>query len=131
MSMNRFNIPKWKFAIAALLGCSALSSINAYAETPERPRLAPTLSGGSLSRVMIVVNASGYKVGDSQVVDLSWSGTKADKVDIYRDGSPLAGSRSNNGSYTDTIDRQGGGSYLYEVCEAGSKNCSNIAGVVF
>ena len=131
MSMNRFNIPKWKFAIAAVLGCSALSSINAYAETPERPRLAPTLSGDSLSRVMIVVNASGYKVGDSQVVDLSWSGTKADKVDIYRDGSPLAGSRSNNGSYTDTIDRQGSGSYLYEVCEAGSKNCSNIAGVVF
>ena len=129
--MNRFNIPKWKFAMAALLGCSALSSISAYAETPERPRLAPTLSGGSLSRVMIVVNASGYKVGDSQVVDLSWSGTKADKVDIYRDGSPLAGSRSNNGSYTDTIDRQGSGSYLYEVCEAGSKNCSNIAGVVF
>ena len=129
--MNRFNIPKWKFAIAAVLGCSALSSINAYAQTPEAPRLAPTLSGGSLSRVMIVVNASGYKVGDSQVVDLSWSGTKADKVDIYRDGSPLAGSRSNNGSYTDTIDRQGSGSYLYEVCEAGSKNCSNIAGVVF
>jgi hypothetical protein len=114
-----------------LLGCNALTSINAYAETPETPRLAPTLSGDSLSRVMIVVNSNAHKVGDSQVVDLSWSGTKADKVDIYRDGAPLAGSRNNNGSYTDTIDRQDGGSYLYEVCEAGSKNCSNIAGVVF
>jgi hypothetical protein len=129
--MIRFNIPRRKFAAAALLGCNALISINAYAEMPETPRLAPTLSGDSLSRVMIVVNANGYKVGGSQVVDLSWSGTKADKVDIYRDGSPLAGARSNNGSYTDTIDRQDGGSYLYEVCETGSKNCSNIAGVVF
>jgi hypothetical protein len=129
--MNRINNPRRKFALAALLGCSAHSSINAYAQTPETPRLAQMLSGDSLSRVMIVVNANAYKVGDSHVVDLSWSGTQADKVDIYRDGSPLAGSSNNNGSYTDTIDRQDGGSYLYEVCEAGSKNCSNIAGVVF
>jgi hypothetical protein len=119
--MNRFNIAGRRFAAAALLACYALISINTYAETPETPRLAPTLSVDSLNKVIIVINASGYKVGGSQVVDLSWSGTQADKVDIYRDGSPLAGSRSNNGSYTDTIDRQGGGSYLYEVCEAGSK----------
>ena len=35
-------------------------------------------------------------------------------------------------SYTDNIDLKGGGTYVYEICEAGTTTCSNtIITVVF
>jgi hypothetical protein len=79
----------------------------------------------------IDLSASGYKVKGRQAVSLNWSGTEVAEIDIYRDGSPLVDSAPNTGSYTDNINSKGGGSYIYEVCEAGTSTCSNIASVIF
>jgi hypothetical protein len=83
------------------------------------------------SAAAIELNARGYKVKGSQVVDLTWSGALGNAVDIYRDGALLRGSVSNSGSFTDDINAKGGGSYSYEVCEAASTSCSNPVSVVF
>jgi PKD repeat protein len=78
----------------------------------------------------ITLTATGYKVKGRQKADLEWSGTSGD-IDIYRDGSLIKASVSGN-SYTDNIDRAGGGSYTYQVCETGSGSpCSNEATVTF
>lgn len=75
------------------------------------------------------LSADGRKVKGSQVVDLSWSGT-SEAVDVYRDGSVIAASVSGL-SYTDNLNRKGGGSYSYQVCEAGTSTCSDSASVTF
>ena len=119
--MNNYRFYCQKAAIAALLGCIAITSNYALAEPP-----AP-----ESQKTAIELSANGYKASDSQTVQLSWSEAKSERVDIYRDGSLLTNAQENSGNYTDRVNRHSGGSYLYEVCEAGSENCSNAAGVVF
>lgn len=83
--------------------------------------------------VEIILNASGYtKKGKtkSHVVDLSWSGTTAEFVEIYRNGNLIA-SIANNGLYTDDTGLTGSASYDYTVCESGTSTCSFPAQVVF
>jgi len=108
------------YRVAAFNGAgnSGWSSSNAVT-TPAAP------AGPSLS-------ASGYKVKGRQAVDLSWSGATG-SVDILRDGSQVdtSGSSNGSGSYTDNIGVKGGGTYDYEVCDAGTSVCSNTARVVF
>jgi hypothetical protein len=76
------------------------------------------------------LSANGYKVKGEQTVDLSWTGATGIDVDIYRDGNLIA-TTANDGSYTDALGIKGGGSYDYEVCEAGSSTCSNSVNVTF
>ena len=65
-----------------------------------------------------------------QKADLSWSDATSN-VDVYREGEIIA-TTANDGSHTDNIDQRGGGSYVYQVCEAGGTvTCSNEATVVF
>jgi fibronectin type 3 domain-containing protein len=76
---------------------------------------------------------SGYKVKGRQAVDLVWSGA-AGSVDIYRDSGVIAtGSSGSNGSgtWTDDIGVKGGGSYTYQVCDAGTSTCSPTEQVIF
>jgi PKD repeat protein len=76
----------------------------------------------------ITLSASGYKRKGVKHVDLSWNG--AQNVDVYRDGVLLT--TESGTAYTDNIGTKGGGSYLYQVCEAGSgASCSNAVQVVF
>ena len=72
------------------------------------------------------LSVTAYKVQGLQKADLSWSGATSDQVDIFRDGT-FRTTVPNNGLYTDNIDRRGGGSYTYQVCEAGTNTCSNTA----
>jgi len=74
--------------------------------------------------------ASGYKVRGVQHADLTWDGANGANVDVYRDGAPIA-TTPNDGAYTDNIGAKGGGSYVYEVCDAGTSTCSNEATVTF
>jgi serine protease len=77
----------------------------------------------------ITLSARGYKVQGNQRVDLTWSGATSSQVDVRRDTTevPVA----NTGSYTDFINKKGGGSYKYRVCEAGTSTCSNEVTVTF
>ena len=109
----------YDYRVRALKGATQSGfSITASATTPDQPVGAITLS------------ADGFKVKGKQKVDLSWSGSSATNVDIKRDGNIIA-TTANNGAYRDNIDLKGGATYQYEVCDAGTSNCSNTVTVVF
>src|SRR6266567_4535501 len=73
----------------------------------------------------ITLHAHGRRVQGRHTVDLSWSGSNAANIDIYRNGVVIA-TVPNNGSYKDFIGVRGGNvRYTYKVCEAGTGNCSN------
>ncbi len=76
------------------------------------------------------MTVSGYKVKGTHQVDLEWGGAGSAEVEIYRDGANL-GATANDGFYTDNTGRKGGGSYTYQVCEAGTSTCSNEATATF
>ena len=82
-------------------------------------------TGGGIS-----LSANGYKVKGRHNIDLSWSGATSTDVDVFRDGA-LVTTTANDGAYTDATNNRGGGSYAYQVCEAGTSTCSNVANVVF
>jgi serine protease len=80
------------------------------------------------------LSAVGYKVKGAQAVELTWSGATSTNVDISRDGTTIksvANDAANVNTYTDSIGAKGGGSYTYQVCEAGSTACSNEFTVTF
>jgi len=72
----------------------------------------------------------GYKITGRHVVDLDWSGTTIENIDIYRDGG-LYETVADTGAYTDQTDNKGVRSYEYQVCEAGTANCSAVQSVSF
>ncbi len=86
-----------------------------------------TVSGSSGD---FTLTATGYKYRGLQKADLEWSGATGTDVEIYRDGVLIA-TTANDGFYTDNIDRRGGGSYVYQVCEIGGSPCSNQSTVTF
>ena len=65
-----------------------------------------------------------YKVKGQQHADLKWGGFSATKVDIYRDATRVA-STANDGAHTDAVNKKGGGTYTYKVCDAGTATCSS------
>ncbi len=78
----------------------------------------------------ITLTLSGSKNRGYHVIDLSWSGTTASSVEIYRDGGLLI-TVPDSGSYTDNTSNKGAGSYTYKVCETGTSNCSAVESIVF
>ena len=78
----------------------------------------------------LTLTATGHKVKGLQKADLDWSNASSTDVDVKRDGSVIA-TTPNDDSYTDNIDQRGGGSYTYQICEAGTETCSNEATVTF
>ncbi len=76
------------------------------------------------------LSTRGYKVKGRQKAELTWSGTNATNVDVWRDGATIS-TTENDGDYTDHINSVGGGSYTYQVCESGTDICSNESVVTF
>ncbi len=79
-----------------------------------------TVTSGTTT-ISLSVNA--YKVKGSQMADLTWSGASSTSVDLYRNGV-LVATTANDGAHTDAINGKGGGSYVYQLCEAGTTKCS-------
>ncbi len=73
----------------------------------------------------IILSAVGYKIRGIKHADLTWNGATTSTVDIYRDGNRIA-TVSNSGSYTDNTGLRGNDPHSYQVCEAGSSECSSI-----
>jgi serine protease len=61
-------------------------------------------------------------------VHLTWTGANSPREDIQRNGVRIARVQ-NAGSYTDVLTVQG--LYRYQVCESGTRNCSNEVTVRF
>lgn len=78
----------------------------------------------------ITLSVDGYKVKGRQKADLTWSGASGTSLNVFRDGT-LVATTNNDGFYTDNINRVGGGSYTYTVCETVGSECSNEATIVF
>jgi hypothetical protein len=78
----------------------------------------------------IDLSVVGYKVRGLKKADLSWTGATSNQVDIFRNGS-LIDTVSDSGAYHDPIDTRGGGSYTYQVCEAGTSTCSSQVTITF
>jgi hypothetical protein len=76
------------------------------------------------------LSARGYKVKGQQRADLTWEGSSATSIDVYRNGGRI-GTVANVGRYTDALNVKGGGTYSYKVCAAGSSTCSNTTTIVF
>jgi hypothetical protein len=113
-------LTSYSYLVVALKGATVSSPSNfASTTTPAEP------TGGA-----ILLSASGFKVKGKQQVDLSWSGSSASNVDIKRDGSLIA-TISNDGFYSDNIGAKGGATYQYELCDAGTSNCSSTVTVIF
>jgi hypothetical protein len=72
----------------------------------------------------------GYKVKGAQKVDLTWSGSTAGSIDVYRNGTRVA-ITPNDGVQTDPINQKGGATYIYKVCAATTSTCSNPITIVF
>lgn len=90
---------------------------------------APVFSSAPTSDATLT--ARGYKVRGSQTVDLTWNGLSGSSVDIYRNGGIVA-SAANDGVHTDSINKKGGGgTYTYQICDAGTSNCTNSVSVSF
>lgn len=110
----------YNYRVRALKGTTASTFSNpASATTPEQP------AGGN-----ITLSANGFKVKGEHRVDLGWSGSSASNVDIRRDGNLIA-TTANDGFYNDNIGAKGGATYQYELCDAGTSNCSNSVTVIF
>ncbi len=90
------------------------------------PTPTPTPTPGA-----ITLAANGHKVHGFDTVDLSWSGATSSMVDIYRNGVVIATVPSTPGSYTDNTGQKGRATFTYQVCEAGTQNCSNQVTVTF
>jgi hypothetical protein len=71
----------------------------------------------------IDLNATWFKKKGRVIVDLSWSGSSA-AMDVYRSGSLIATGVSGP-SYRDETGLKGGGTLIYQICEAGGGACSN------
>jgi hypothetical protein len=78
----------------------------------------------------ITLSARGYKVQGQRRVDLSWSGATSSSVDVYRNGGVIV-TTGNDGFYTDPVGGHGHATFTYQVCNAGTQNCSNQATVTF
>ncbi|MGB0206289.1 MAG: S8 family serine peptidase [Neptuniibacter sp.] len=77
----------------------------------------------------ISLDALGYKRKGVQHVSLSWDGNN-DNVDVYWDGTEIDSDvPGSSGDYS--LDRKGGGNYLFKVCDTGTDNCSSDVPVVF
>jgi hypothetical protein len=77
------------------------------------------------------LSARGYKVKGLQKVDLAWSNFSSAGIDIYRNNVRIM-TTPNDGAETDPINKNGGASYVYKACPAGSTTgCSNSVTVTF
>jgi extracellular elastinolytic metalloproteinase len=78
----------------------------------------------------ITLSARAYKNKGNRLVDLTWSGAAGTNVNIKRDGATVA-TTANDGFHTDPLGGKGGGSFSYQVCNAGTTTCSNTVTVSF
>ncbi len=75
------------------------------------------------------LDAAKGRKGKNHVVDLSWTSGGA-TVDIKVNGN-VGATVSNSGSYTDNLGKNPSGSFTYQVCNAGTSDCSGTVTVVY
>jgi hypothetical protein len=87
-------------------------------------------AGGVPPDAGLSLSAQGLKVRGLQRVDLSWAGATSTTIDVYRNGA-LIMTTPNDGAQTDPLNKKGAGTYMYQICQAGSSVCSASVVVAF
>ncbi|KGM53129.1 hypothetical protein N800_09775 [Lysobacter daejeonensis GH1-9] len=72
--------------------------------------------------------SKGAVVKNKSTITLNWTGG-ASTVDVRRNGSVVAGGIANTGTYAQSVRARG--SYTYQVCNAGTSECSGSVTVSF
>jgi Kelch motif len=83
------------------------------------PTATPTPTPGEIVLTFAARRGAGR---ETVLVRLMWTGARSPRVDIYRNGEPLA-RVDNTGTYTDVLTEHA--FFTYKVCEGHSRNCSN------
>jgi hypothetical protein len=89
------------------------------------PTPTPTATPGAIQ-----LRAQGKKLGGINTVRLKWRGAISANIDVYRNGM-LVATTLNDGLYDDSTGDTGQAQYMEQVCEAGTRNCSNTVTVNF
>jgi len=76
------------------------------------------------------LSVAGRKVKGKRFADLTWSGTSASSVDVFRNNVKVVTATPNDGAYTDSPPSKGT-TFTYRVCNTNSTTCSNNASVTF
>jgi extracellular elastinolytic metalloproteinase len=80
---------------------------------------------------VITLSTRGYRQANKPRVELTWSGSSATSVDVYRNNSRIT-TTANDGVHVDTgLSRNATGTFTYKVCNAGTTTCSNNSSVSF
>lgn len=96
------------------------------ADTESKPVTVSAGGGGDVI-TLVALNAS---KGKNRRADLSWSGSSAGSMDVYRDGAVVA-TTANDGQHTDVLPKGTTGTRTYRVCNTGTSTCSNASSVTF
>lgn len=98
--------------------CGSPTPTPTQSPTPT-PTATPTPTPGEIVLTFQARRGAGR---ETVLVRLMWTGANSPRVDIYRNGEPLA-RVDNTGTYTDTLTEHA--FFTYKVCEGHSRNCSN------
>ena len=92
----------------------------------------PLACGGTPPPVdVITLSTRGYRAkNNAPKVDLTWSGSSAANIDVYRNGTRIT-TTANDGAHTDSLAKGAAGTFTYKVCNAGTTTCSNDSSVSF
>jgi subtilisin family serine protease len=96
---------------------------------PDSETRSVTVTAGGAGDVITLVALNASK-GRNKRASLTWSGSSAASVDVYRNGLVVA-TTANDGLHTDVLPKGTTGSRTYRVCNAGTSTCSNDATVTF
>jgi hypothetical protein len=107
-------------------------SKGATAQTQRSVTVQPVVTGNTdpAPTAGITLAARGYKVKGLQKVELTWSGSDAAWMDVYRNGTRIAITQ-NGGRYTDPVNAKGSASYTYAVCNSATTTCSSSFKISF
>lgn len=75
------------------------------------------------------LDATKSKKGKNHVVNLAWNAGAAN-IDVYLNGN-IDNTVSNGGSYSDNLGKNPRGTFTYQVCNAGTSDCSGTASVSY
>jgi hypothetical protein len=116
------------FALSCLL--AACADPRSAPLLPAAPALREVSAGSTISLQAAVsrsISKGGGRLRRTQAVQLTWSGALTEVVDIYRDGTLIAGVPGSSGFYQDVPPARG--TYAYRVCDGGTQHCSNEVSV--
>jgi hypothetical protein len=116
----------WSASGIALSEGSNTITIHAYDDAGNEAIDQLQVTYNPTSPNMITLSASAYKLKNDKFAELTWSGAASERIDIYRDGGliPDAAGIPNDGVYLHGPFNSGKPG-TYQLCEAGSSNCSN------